>query len=428
MRAEGGAHLGRVRRRDAGARARVHRRPGHDDRDRRARAGQRQRLARAQVRLRVRQPDRGRGRDRRRPQGRDASDDENADLFWGLRGGGGNFGIVTAFHFQLHELGPIVLGGMLVWPGAMGSDLLALLPRLHARRHPTRSAAASRSSPRRRSRSCRPRCRASRSSASSCRYAGPVEEGEQALAPLREFGPPAIDLVRADAVHRAAESASTAANPTGMHNYWTADFYDELPDEAIDTSSPTRPTRCRRSPRSSWSRAVARSRAWPRTPWRSASATPSGTSTTCRCGPIPPTRDTNIEYTTEPVGRDEAVGRRRRLPQLHRRRRLRRGSRPAFGPGEVRSVCATLKTKWDPDNLFRHNQNIPPCGRSRRSLDDLAGRTVVRARPGDPRAAHAFMPPAMFGALKPIWMSSAAAFAERTPDGTRTRSCGSTAG
>jgi FAD/FMN-containing dehydrogenase len=53
-----------------------------------------------------------------------ARDDEHQDLFWGLRGGGGNFGVVTEFEFRLHELGPIVLAGLALWPLERGAEVL----------------------------------------------------------------------------------------------------------------------------------------------------------------------------------------------------------------------------------------------------------------------------------------------------------------
>jgi len=53
-----------------------------------------------------------------------AGADEHPNLFWAVRGGGGNFGVVTSFEYRLHEVGPTVLGGLLIWPGTEATDVL----------------------------------------------------------------------------------------------------------------------------------------------------------------------------------------------------------------------------------------------------------------------------------------------------------------
>jgi FAD/FMN-containing dehydrogenase len=122
-----------------------------------------------------------------------ASEDENADLFWGVRGGGGNFGIVTEFEFRLNPLGPEIVAGPVFWPMEDSPevlrfyrDWLADAPDelmtivLHRKAPPLAFVPEE--------------FHGKPVVAVICCYAGPVEEGEQVVRPLKEFGSPIIDL------------------------------------------------------------------------------------------------------------------------------------------------------------------------------------------------------------------------------------------
>ncbi|HEU5433744.1 MAG TPA: FAD-binding oxidoreductase, partial [Thermomicrobiales bacterium] len=152
-----------------------------------------------------------------------ASADENADLFWGLRGGGGNFGVVTAFTYRLHPVGP-VLGGMLVHPAARAEAVLRHY------RDVTREApdglttfAALMASP-----------DGMPIVALLPSWNGPLAEGEAAMQPLRDFGPPVADQV-GPLSYPQLQSMLDEGFPSGLQVYWRSDFLPGLSDEAIAT-------------------------------------------------------------------------------------------------------------------------------------------------------------------------------------------------
>ena len=142
-----------------------------------------------------------------------ASDDENPDLFWGLRGGGGNFGVVTRFDFRLHPIGPIVFGGMLMYPAAMAGELVRFYRDFMAKApDEVGTGLAFITAP--------PEdfvpepVRGQPVIGIVCCYAGPVEEGEEAFRPLRELALPRRGHGPADALRRRA-AAARPAEPQG---------------------------------------------------------------------------------------------------------------------------------------------------------------------------------------------------------------------
>ncbi len=162
-----------------------------------------------------------------------ASEDENPELFWGLRGGGGNFGVVTAFHFNLHPVGPIVLGGMLLYPAPMAGELVRFYRDFMADAPDEVGTGMSFITAPPEEFVPEPARGKPVVGVIVC-YAGPPEEGEEALRPLREFGPPALDMVQ-PMPYVAVQQLIDAPNQPGFQNYWSADFLAELPDEAVDT-------------------------------------------------------------------------------------------------------------------------------------------------------------------------------------------------
>ncbi|MET0459860.1 MAG: FAD-binding oxidoreductase [Ilumatobacteraceae bacterium] len=161
-----------------------------------------------------------------------ASEVEHPDLFWALRGGGGNFGIVTAFHFRLHQVGPIVLGGMLLYPAAAGSELVrtyrdfmqtapdAIGSGLSFITAPPMDGI--------------PASMVGRPAIGIVVCGtGPLERAAEALRPLREAAPPTVDLV-APMPYVAVQQLLDDANSHGLRNHWSADILADLPDEAVD--------------------------------------------------------------------------------------------------------------------------------------------------------------------------------------------------
>jgi len=162
-----------------------------------------------------------------------ASESENEELFWGTRGGGGNFGVVTEFEFRLHPVGPEVLGGLLMYPAPMAAGVLANFRDFMATAPDEVGAGVALITAPPEEFIPEPVRGQPVVGVIVC-FTGPVQEGEEVLRALREFGPPAMDMVQ-PMPYLAVQQLIEAGNPTGMRNYWTADFLAGLPDEGIET-------------------------------------------------------------------------------------------------------------------------------------------------------------------------------------------------
>ena len=161
-----------------------------------------------------------------------ASVEENTDLFWGLRGGGGNFGVVTSFEYRLHEVAPKVLAGVIVQPADDATDVLRhyrdfiadspgeLMTIVNLRMAPAAPFLPE-------------EIHGVPAVMIAVCYSGAIEEGERVLEPLRRFGQPLADVVR-PGPYSAHQALFDASVPHGLRYYWKAEYLDELSNEAID--------------------------------------------------------------------------------------------------------------------------------------------------------------------------------------------------
>ncbi len=153
-----------------------------------------------------------------------ASATEEPDLFWAVRGGGGNFGVASSFEFVLHPVGPVLQGGLVAWPFAQARDVLRFFRDRTARvTDDLMLIAALLTGP----------DGTTKLVGIAAAHAGEPALAEAALKPIKAFGTPAMDMM-GPIPYVALNGMLDAAFPRGALNYWKSHFLDTLADGAID--------------------------------------------------------------------------------------------------------------------------------------------------------------------------------------------------
>jgi len=285
-----------------------------------------------------------------------ASERENPDLFWGLRGGGGNFGVVTGIEYRLHPVGPEIYGGAIAWPADAAGDVFEAFERVLRDAPPEFS--------------CVPLMRNAPPApwlstdihgkpivALFVCYTGAVEDGERQMAPLRAVGSPVGDVVTRRS-YVSQQSLLDATQPNGRRYYWKSEYLPAITPDALHvlrehaarvvsphagilifpidgrlnalpgdhSAAGNRDAKAVFNITGSWERPEddAANIEWARRAWRDIRPLSTG--------------GTYVNFLTEEEG-DERI-------------------RAAYGPNYARLV--DVKTAWDPDNLFATNKNITP--------------------------------------------------------------------
>lgn len=285
-----------------------------------------------------------------------ASATENGELFWGLRGGGGNFGVATTFEYTLHPVGPEVVAGAIAWRGEETNEVLAMFRALAAQAPPelTWVAVLRRAPP---APWIAKEVHGKPIVALFVCHSGAVAEGERLVAPIKAFGSPVGDIIQRRP-YISQQSLLDATQPKGRRYYWKSEYLatlepamlagvaahasrivsphsaivlfpvegalNQLPDDASAVGN--RDAAWVLNITGAWDRAEDDSGnvEWTRAAWRDLRRFSTG--------------GTYVNFLTEEEG-DERI-------------------HAAYGKNHAR--LAALKHTWDPDNLFRINKNIVP--------------------------------------------------------------------
>ncbi|MGI8694290.1 MAG: FAD-binding oxidoreductase [Geodermatophilaceae bacterium] len=161
---------------------------------------------------------------------RTANRSENAELFWALRGGGGNFGVVTRFTFRLHQVGPTITGGLILWGADRAVDVLAAYRELTetARRELTAAVVMRIAPP---APFIPETWHGKHIIAMLICHSG--ENAERDLTAVRALGDPIVDLV-GETTYVEQQSLMDGTEPKGQHYYWKTEHLGELPDGFLD--------------------------------------------------------------------------------------------------------------------------------------------------------------------------------------------------
>jgi FAD/FMN-containing dehydrogenase len=154
-----------------------------------------------------------------------ASDTQHPDLFWALRGGGGNFGVVTSFEYRLHAVGPMIIGGLVLHPFARAKETLQFFAEfLRTAPDELVAAAVLMTGP-----------DGHKACGIAAAYPGDVSTGERIVAPIKQFGPPVFDVI-GPMPYVAQQALIDAAMPPHVLNYWKAEFLRDVSSGVIDAA------------------------------------------------------------------------------------------------------------------------------------------------------------------------------------------------